>query len=446
MRLRHYELAFSGNQQQAIQEAQTLVTNAEQQIETAVRDIDGAVKYLIDGEKQHPNRIDICKAKGSNPTQSSTNSSRQSTAFGVNTAFGKPSIPTGPSAGNSAFGNAAFGKPAAPGTGFGSPAFGQAANPTSAFGRPASGQPPSAAPAFGILTTLGQDAPAFGQPASTFGQQTPAFGNATIPAQTSNAFAQMGDSNQSSGFGRPSTSFGQPAGSAPAFGQPTAPAFSQTTHTVASQPTAAFGKPAFGAPAPRNTQPSGFGSTANAPQANSSGQIATIASNNPSAPSSQPTSTSSAFVKPMTSAASPFDTATNQKENQPFGRPDTQSTIPDQDLQVASQGVSSELLRAASKKPMIPATRDRQGKLLTWNGKPVTYVEEEPCFRGKGGAWEKIWFPDGPPVFNKMPDVALEEYDEESKESYKYMMEHGEFKDGVMPLLPPRREWCSWDF
>lgn len=90
--------------------------------------------------------------------------------------------------------------------------------------------------------------------------------------------------------------------------------------------------------------------------------------------------------------------------------------------------------------------RDSQGKLVTWNGKAVSYINDEPCFKGKNNNWEKIWFPDGPPVFNKAVELPDEDYDQATKESYKFLGTQGVFKDGIIPSLPPRREWCSWDF
>jgi len=49
-------LAAQGNHQQAIQEAQTLVNNAEQQMQNVLNDVDGAIKYVIDGENRHHER------------------------------------------------------------------------------------------------------------------------------------------------------------------------------------------------------------------------------------------------------------------------------------------------------------------------------------------------------------------------------------------------------
>lgn len=37
-------------------------------------------------------------------------------------------------------------------------------------------------------------------------------------------------------------------------------------------------------------------------------------------------------------------------------------------------------------------------------------------------------------------------YDEATKENYRYLKERGTFKDGIMPELPPKREWCTWKF
>ena len=447
LRLHHYELASTGNQQQAIQEAQALVINAEQQIQTAVNDIDGAVKYLIEGEKQHPNRIDICKAKGSNPSKgfTSQNNSQPSTAFGSTTAFGKPSVPTGPRAGNAAFGAPAFGQTTAPGTGFGKPAFGQSSNPASAFGKPAFGQPAGTASAFGTPSALGQKAPAFGQQASASGQQTSAFGKALPSSQQSNPFSQNASNGQQSTFGRPATSFGHPANSAQAIGPNSTSTFGLPPNPTPGQSTTTspFGKPAFGTAA---SQPNPFASNAKATQPNVFGRNAPTSSNNAFGPSSQPTSTSSAFAEPSMSTASPSTMGSNQKENQPFAPPTSEPITLGQTNQSATNVAPAKPLEATPRKPKIPATKDRQGKLLTWNEKHVTYVDDEPCFKGKSGAWEKIWFPDGPPVFNKTPDVNPEEYDEETKENYRHMMEHGEFKDGVMPLMPPSRQFCNWDF
>lgn len=83
---------------------------------------------------------------------------------------------------------------------------------------------------------------------------------------------------------------------------------------------------------------------------------------------------------------------------------------------------------------------------MAWKGQRVTYVEDEPCFKRSDGALEKICFPDGPQPFGKGPEIPDEAYDEATKENYMFMKEQGAFKDGIMPLLPPKREWVDWDF
>lgn len=69
-----------------------------------------------------------------------------------------------------------------------------------------------------------------------------------------------------------------------------------------------------------------------------------------------------------------------------------------------------------------------------------------PGFRGPDGVWERIWFPQGPPVCNKdtaMPDSM---YDQTIENAYKHARATGTFEGGKMPLLPPKREWCNWEF
>ena len=77
---------------------------------------------------------------------------------------------------------------------------------------------------------------------------------------------------------------------------------------------------------------------------------------------------------------------------------------------------------------------------------PVRYFDDEPCYKGNDGDWRRVWFPDKPPVFTKTVDLPDEVYDEATKADYRYLKQTGTFKDGIMPALPPKREWCSWDF
>lgn len=398
LRLRHYELAASGNQQQAVQEAQALLNEAEQQNATALKDIDGAIKYIIDGENRHPNRHDVCKARGADPTKlqglsSSTTSFSQPSPFG-----GQPQAPT-----------SAFGRPS-----------------TSTFSQPSSsGQPNSS---FGQPTSLGQPS-AFARPTSqpnaTFGQPSnpgSAFGRspfAAAPSMTvTNQPINPFQSAQPQPFGPPTRSaprnpFGPPAAQAAPnpFGQPIPQAQNVFSRDSAPQPTNPFGQSPnasqypFAQPAP--SQPTSiFG--------NPSPPLSAFSQQSKSAPAASSTqfsnpTPSNVFAKPNAPTA-PMAT--------PFNAPSQTPTN---------------------------ARRDANGKLLSWKGQPVNYLGELPCYKNPSGSWERIWFPDGPPVFLK-PEILPElGYDEGTTQNYLQLRQTGRFKDNMIPALPPKREWLSWD-
>ena len=247
LRVRHYELSFQGNQQQAIQEVQTLVNNAEQQIQTALNDVDGAVKYMVNGENEHPNRLDVCKAKGTTVTQPQTSAPNQQTTstFGQPSssapAFGQPSAPS------------AFSRPSVP-------SFGQSSAPTSTFGQPSAptfGQP-SQPSAFGQPSTLGRPTTGFGQPSSTFGKPAilaPTFDQPSAPSPLEALQQQQPNAlEKPSGPGflqQPSAAVKNP------FGQPLAPAQIFTF----GQPSAPSQQSAFGRLSTLNLSPA-FGQSA----------------------------------------------------------------------------------------------------------------------------------------------------------------------------------------
>ena len=90
--------------------------------------------------------------------------------------------------------------------------------------------------------------------------------------------------------------------------------------------------------------------------------------------------------------------------------------------------------------------QDSSSKLTTWKGQPVTYRGEDPCYKGDDGSWHKIWFGHGPPVFTKNIELPETLYSVSVQDDYRYLKEKGAFKGGVMPEIPPRKEWCTWDF
>lgn len=437
LRLRHYELAAAGNPQEAIQEAQTLFNNAEQQIRTALDDVEGAIRYLNNKAKEHPNRFDTCEARGTD-----LNGSRPS-----GSAFGQPTAP------KSSFEVPAtsFGQPTGA-SGFGQPsALGSRPSP---FGQQATASGQSSA--FGQPAQLGRPSTSFGQPTSSFGQPfvpAPAFGK---PSNPTSAFGQS--VAPKSAFGQPS--FGQPS-APPAFGQNSLTSVFGAPATLGSSQQSAFGQPstlqqsAFNQQSVGTTQPSAFGKPS--------------ASASPFEQASQPARTSG-FGQTNPATTNPFGQPVANQSTQAFRQPSAtgsgsghasiqSANAPMHTLTQPSNGfgnlsaptTSTALSQptatlAASSKRRDPATRDAQGKLKTWNGEPVTYVDNEPCTKGNDGAWEKVCFPDGPPTLTKAEELAEVTYDESTKENYMFMRTHEAFKDGMMPSLPPRREWCNWDF
>ncbi|KAI9845414.1 MAG: hypothetical protein M1837_004892 [Sclerophora amabilis] len=309
------------------------------------------------------------------------------------------------------------------------------------------------------------------QPASGFGQTS-------SPAPTSfSAFGKPSFSSDTNGFGQPNQPTSNPFGvsSQPAsnpFGRPSQPAFGQP-----SQPGSAFqapSQPTFGQPAMPSSSfgaPSfpGFGQPPGPSTSNSFGRPAQPNSNQitdrPSEPSSMEWE-----AEAENNAPSGF---TSQPPNNPFGKvAQSTSNVFENGPQGSAQfqgavgGVGGKdetgnpvPFPVQIANPYHPeskfvhpdlrtySVRDASNKLLTWHSKPVHYIDNEPCFkRDDDGTWEKIQFPDGPPAYNPDTEFPELEYDEETKEAYLFLREHGYFKDDWMPNLPPRREWCTWDF
>ncbi|MCJ1435438.1 hypothetical protein MMC27_004811 [Xylographa pallens] len=387
LRLRYYELASAGNQQQAVQEEQQLIANAEQQIQSALNDINGAIKYIVSGENEHPNRIDICEGRGPTPNQAQATSTNQPglSAFGQAPSFGQPSAPAQPTT--------AFGQPSAfskPTTTFGQPPqLGKATNPFSA-----------STPSYGSQASFGaQPTPAFGQPASIGAQSTPAFGQPAAFDQPPSSTLAFGQPSLPTTFGQAPNPFGK--AQAPAFGQPTPPT------GFANQPVPAFGGGGFSnppAPAP----------------------VPAPAPSNPF--SRQPPSQPSSFGNSPPPNPSPFGQPppTAQPTPSPFSQPP---------------------LGPGPSAPSSGATRkDASGRLTLWHGRPISYVDNEPCFRRPDGLWEKVWFPDAVPGWSKEIEVPEGWWTEEVAEQYRYAREQGAWMGGRVPDVMPKREWISWDF
>ena len=422
LRVRHYELAAQGIQQQAIQEAQALVNSAEQQIQSVLNDVDGAVKYMINGENEHPNRLDVCKARGVTPVEPPMSTPNQQTT----STFGQPSAPS------------TFGAPSV--TSFGQPsahtsAFGQPSVPTSTFGQPS--QPST----FGQASALGRPTTSFGQPSSTFGKSSspvPKSGQPSAPGLFGASQQQQTDR-----YGRVLRPDPLPQPSAAAknpFAQSLAPTnASRFGNLSAPMQANAFGR------SPTPNPPLTFGQAAPSAATTGFAQVST-AHPNPFAQPAAPLTGS--FGQPSSAAPNPFNQRRTSSANQPvpaFGQASGPSNTTQPPTGPAG-GRTTIGSTSGQEKKSVQIQKDSEDKVTSWKGMPVRYFDDEPCYKSNDGNWQRIWFPDGPPVFTKTVDLPDEAYDEATKENYKHLGQTGTFKDGVMPALPPRREWCSWNF
>ncbi|EME40011.1 hypothetical protein DOTSEDRAFT_74769 [Dothistroma septosporum NZE10] len=502
MRLKYYLARAAGSEQEYANHERDLLSQVEQKTQTILNDVEGAKKYIVDGKYEHPNRQDMENKptqpwNQSGPTGGLGQPSGQTSAFGApsatvagrgfgqnsslggGTAFGKPSRPGFGQASQLGGSGGGFGQPSALGGGGG---FGQASNmgakpsPFSAPSQPGFGQSgfgaaakpspfaaPAAAPApaFGSSTAFGASAnkpspfssphpaqsggTAFGQPSafspasrpSPFAAEKPSAGFAGTTANPSSfgqkpAFGQSGFGSSSGGafgsFGLPDQTHHQAANTG-AFGAPTQPAatgaFGVPTQQAATggfgappQPATGIGAPsqpaktsAFGAP----TQPAtlGFGA------------------------SSQPAATSG-FGAPLQSATSGFGAPSQHAATSGFGSTSQQSTAPniptaDEPLPTHWHGMQ-----------VIPDEKEPRKIGLYMKHSPI---EGNPNYQ----KMERIWFPHNNygkenPDAEPPREVLESELGRHLKELYDFVKTNGAFKDGVVPEIPPKREWVSWDF
>lgn len=300
-----------------------------------------------------------------------------------------------------------FGQPSQP-TG----AFGQAAQPTPAFGQPAgAGQ-------FGATNPFAAPSPAGG------------FGNAGTFGQASQPTPTFSQPNQ------PTPSFGQPSNPTPAFGQPptSQPSFGSgpfATSGAFGQPSTTFGQP---------LQPAGsFG---------------------------EPPKPGSGFPQPAQPIIPP---ANPPKQATPFGASPAPSDVSTASTLVGHPSNSSDIHPLINRPAhpvhytqTLPAGRtnfdQRTKQLLMYKGRRVEYINDAPCYeRPDGQGWERIWFPEGANSVDvksltkegKVQDLVPEGegvYNEEVLGQYRFLAEHGRFETGKMPSVPPKREWCTFDF
>ena len=412
LRYRHYDLAAQGKPEQALQEAQNLVNNAEEQIRTVLNDVDGAIKYVVNGQHEHPNRIDVVKAKGIPASQANAPGQihKPASAF----ALGSSAAP-------------GFGQP--PPSAFDPP-------PISSFGQPS---------ALGQTATLGRPTSSFGQPSLTMGNP---MGPALVSSQQSGSSSFGISQQRQSPFGQYSgasttsltaTQKGNPFDQPGPFGQSSAPSQSNV-----------FARP----PAPTSANP------LSVPSASvMTGSIA------PSNPTGKPPISSSKGILGQPANAAPTSIGQSSKSRTSFAnRPvpafgfsrdsflSSNKTFHDANTHTVHPTNAAPSNELAARRTAPSATSGIQAgdqppeRIASWQGKPVSYIDGEPCYKNQNGAWQRIWFPHGPPVFQKTPGFPEEAYNISIKEEYMFAKEHGVFRTGMVPEVPPKREWCSWEF
>lgn len=394
-----------------------------------LNDVDGAMNFIRSAENNHPNRNDVCQAAAKAPGYIGTSSN---TPFGAGAGLSTQIAP-------------GFGQPSVLGAKpnpFSAPrqALGQLSlpGPTGTFGQPSAlGQKPNP---FGLLSGGAGTAPG---PFSAFVATTNPFGT---PAQTAvvNPFGQASQAAQAAPFGQDTSQkenpFAQNATHPNPFGQPiNQPQPSPFTSTGTSTP---FGVPAQAA------QQNPFGSLSQPSRGN------TLGAGGTQAPTSNPFGQS----QPVAASQNPFALSASMSSPNPFGQSPAQSGPRTNPLAPSSQAPQTRPNGTASQGPYAPnaqfqhptlqsyASRDNDQRLRMFKGKPVVYKDKEAGFQNIDGTWEKIWFPDGPPAYYSATELGDDAYTEDTKQAYLYLRQTGSFKDGVMPLLPPKREWCLWDF
>lgn len=89
-----------------------------------------------------------------------------------------------------------------------------------------------------------------------------------------------------------------------------------------------------------------------------------------------------------------------------------------------------------------------------WKGRQVRYLpepstnKEVPMVQGNDGNPVRIWFPDGPPAYTAETEPADPKvYDDpDVQRQWAGFVQSGRFEGGMMPVVPPKRELCTWDF
>lgn len=416
-------------------------------MQTAINNVEGAINFIVNAERDHPNRIDTCRASMSGPLPTSspptqgTTTNPFSATRGQSNPFGAPSQSTS---------TPAFGAPSQPAS---TPAFGAPSTATQggAFGQPSAlGQKPSVfggaapAPAFGGPSQLGSSG-AFGRP-SALGQKPTPFGtpssgpSSATPSGTAAPFSSF--AGAANPFSRPqqpqpANPFGAPSNTSvpTGFGTPSGPTQQSRFGQAVSQPPNPFGKPQQ---APFGTAPAPFG----APAPTTAGPFGQ--------PNTTPAETSANPFSNKPTVA--FSQTTTVSTSNPFGGQQTTTAGSPMDIRQISSPLTNGTAQPGPDGSMQPSgletysSKGIDGRLTVFKGMRVVYDGDEAKYSGRDGTWQKIWFPQGAPAPYKDTEMEDSRYNDTLKASYMNLQTSRSFEGGIMPLVPPRREWCTFDF
>ncbi|KAJ2898391.1 hypothetical protein MKZ38_003943 [Zalerion maritima] len=441
---------------------------------------------------------------GGNPFGGGPTTGTGGGAFGqpaASSGFGQKSSPFGGGSSTSAFGQSSalgtgntggsgFGKTSALGasSGFGKPAFG-----SSGFGQaPQLGQkssPWGSSSAFGGGNTAApvQNSSPFGnaagaqnqqqqQPSSGFGQ--PGFGQASTPGGPkpspfgSSPFSQGNNQNQVQQPQQQAGGFGQTQQSSSPFGGAggnAAPSTSPFGQAAQQQQPSGFGQK------PQTSSPFGGGVQQQRPQTSSpfSGSVGAETSPFPQASQQQPRQTSkpNEFGVGSASASTFGNNAEQQRQPPQLGQQQPQPGQQQQQNAQQSNGPYPLGSTIQHPNPSSYITLNPNGSLASFKGNQVVYREDtsgpgkkplpgfvtgtasSPFSRGKQEQkWNRIWFPAGPPGYNEDTELPSAEYTEDVKNAFLKAVRTGDFgmagelEGKLMPDVPPKREWCVWNF
>lgn len=262
---------------------------------------------------------------------------------------------------------------------------------------------------------------------------TGGFGQLSTSAQRTNPFGPSANPSISGGINQQSSqpnTFGTPNQQNPrgGFGQP-----SQLGQH--SSPFGQLSQPASGSPfaqVSQGTFPSGLGQSTQ--QASSTfGQRSPMAQEN--AVWSAPQSTPATFGRPTVQSISGFARSDQPQTN---GTATTPSHLAQTDGYTHGSNVSDYVSRNAT-----------TGQITSFKSRPVRYIDGAPCYQRQDQEWVRIWFPDGPSASTdrgiEMDESVYASMGSALEEAYKIVQEQGVFPGGVMPEVPPKREWVRWD-